>query len=272
MASSVPPVKNAAFSFDISLVDQSNTDCFKTSVTLAAGDIQVSKDAGSFANIGTLPTEIGTSGVLPVALTATEMDADRVTVRFHDAAGDQWQDALVTIYTAGQTLDTTDTAVDGKASQTSVDDLPTNSELATALAGSDDAVLAAIAALNNLSSAGAQAAAAAALLAYTAAKTTDVPSAGEIDTQLSSTHGAGLWGGAGGSGAVSTPITITDGTNPLDGVEVWVTTDQAGSNMVASGVTDALGVVTFLLDPGDYYVWKQLAGWNFTNPEDLEVT
>ncbi|RWO29578.1 MAG: hypothetical protein EOS10_22295 [Mesorhizobium sp.] len=37
--------------------------------------------------------------------------------------------------------------------QTSVDDLPTNAELATALAGADDATLAAIAALNNLSAA-----------------------------------------------------------------------------------------------------------------------
>lgn len=42
------------------------------------------------------------------------------------------------------------TAVGTRASQTSVDDLPTNAELATALGTSDDAVLAAIAALNNL--------------------------------------------------------------------------------------------------------------------------
>lgn len=52
---------------------------------------------------------------------------------------------------------------------TQLGDLPTNAELTTALAGADDAVLAAIAALNNLSSAGAQAAAAAALSAYGAA-------------------------------------------------------------------------------------------------------
>ena len=52
---------------------------------------------------------------------------------------------------------------------TQLDALPTTAELTTALAGADDAVLAAIAALNNLSSAGAQAAAAAALSAYGAA-------------------------------------------------------------------------------------------------------
>lgn len=53
--------------------------------------------------------------------------------------------------------------------QTSVNDLPTNSELATALGTADDAVLAAIGNLNNLSSVGAQAAAEAALAAYGAA-------------------------------------------------------------------------------------------------------
>lgn len=52
---------------------------------------------------------------------------------------------------------------------TQLDALPTNAELATALGTADDAVLAAIAALNNLSSAGAQSAAAAALAAYGAA-------------------------------------------------------------------------------------------------------
>lgn len=44
------------------------------------------------------------------------------------------------------------------ATQTSVNDLPTNSELASALATADDAVLSAIAALNNLSAAAAAAA------------------------------------------------------------------------------------------------------------------
>lgn len=46
-----------------------------------------------------------------------------------------------------------DVAVSTRASQTSADDLPTNAELATALATADDAVLAAITALNNLSAA-----------------------------------------------------------------------------------------------------------------------
>jgi hypothetical protein len=44
-----------------------------------------------------------------------------------------------------------DNILDARSSQTSVDDLPTNAELATALGTADDAVLAAIAALNNIS-------------------------------------------------------------------------------------------------------------------------
>jgi hypothetical protein len=94
----------------------------------------------------------------------------------------------------------------------------------------------------------------------------------DVNTVLSSAHGAGLWGGAGGAGATEWDITILVSGSPVDGVEVWVTTDAAGTNMVASGVTDALGVVTFFLDPGTYYAWKQLAGYNFTNPESFTVT
>ena len=98
MATQVPPKKNSAFSFECSLVSQADTDIFKTSPTLAAGDVTVSKDGGAFANIGTLPTEIS-DGVLTVALTAAEMNADRIAVLFNDAAGDEWQDLLVTIHT-----------------------------------------------------------------------------------------------------------------------------------------------------------------------------
>jgi len=112
MASQVPPVKGSAYSFEVSLVSQGDTDIFQTSVTLAAGDVIVYQDGVLDGNIDTLPTEIGTSGVLVVALSASEMTADRVTVRFHDAAGDEWQDLLVSLHTAAQTHDTTDAAVD----------------------------------------------------------------------------------------------------------------------------------------------------------------
>ena len=68
---------------------------------------------------------------------------------------------------------------------TQLDALPTNAELSTALGTADDAVLAAIAALNNLSSAGAQTAAEAALAAYGAAlQSTLLTGVGYIDTEV----------------------------------------------------------------------------------------
>lgn len=93
------PIKGAVFTFSAVLTSQADTDIFKTTPTLAAGDITVSKDGGNFANIGTLPTQIQTTGVLPVALTADEMNADRVFVLFHDVAGAEWQDVGYEIFT-----------------------------------------------------------------------------------------------------------------------------------------------------------------------------
>jgi len=71
-----------------------------------------------------------------------------------------------------------------------------------------------------------------------------------------------------GAGATATTYTVLDGdSNPIDGVAVWVTTDEAGTNIVASGTTNDSGKVTFMLDSGTtYYMWSQKAGYNFTNP------
>jgi hypothetical protein len=98
----------------------------------------------------------------------------------------------------------------------------------------------------------------------------EVPTAAEIDTQLSGTHGAGTWGN--GSGSTSTTVTVNDGVNPIDGVDVWVSTDSAGTNVIARGSTGALGTVVFMLDAGTYYAWKQLAGYDFTNPQSFTVS
>lgn len=297
------------------------------------------------------------------------------------------------------------------ATQTSVDDLPTNAELAAALAAADDAVLAAIAALNNLSSAQAQAAATAALEAYdpptnaemvartllaasyfdpatdtvarvtlvdTTTTNTDMvaaaPSAATVadavwDEALSGHAGAGSTGaalsaagaagdpwstalpgayGAGTAGkllsdvalagvtvdpqdvadalklapAAGTPATgsvydllgdaaleataqailedtgttlptaiaaiepgggsyagdgigyysdtIDDGTSPLDGVRVQLYTSPNRVGPAYEAYTNALGVFEMWPDPGTYYRWLDLAGYNFS--QDVAVT
>jgi len=76
-----------------------------------------------------------------------------------------------------------------------------------------------------------------------------------------------------GEGAVETNVYTQDGSgNPLDGVEVWITSDSAGSVPVAGPlVSDAMGLTTFMLDAGTYYLWRQLSGMNFQNPQTLVV-
>jgi hypothetical protein len=196
MASTNPPVRAVAYTTYVSLVSQADTKLFKTSASLATGDVKVSKDGGSFNNIGTLPVEISTTGVLSLALTGTEMTADTVVVLFRDASGAEWCDLALTLHTVAANFDALNTDIDAiladtnelqtdwtnggrldllidatladtaelqtdwvnggrldvildaRASQTSVDDLPTNAELATSQGTADDATLSAIAALS----------------------------------------------------------------------------------------------------------------------------
>lgn len=70
------------------------------------------------------------------------------------AIWDALTSALTTVGSIGKLLvDNINATISSRATQVSVDDLPTNAELATSQAAADDATLAAIAALNNLSAA-----------------------------------------------------------------------------------------------------------------------
>jgi hypothetical protein len=130
------------------------------------------------------------------------------------------------------------------------------------------------------------------------------PTVGQIDTQLSTAHGAGAWGGGlapsaasiadavfdemlaghtmpgsfghaaaicgGGPGDSPNTYTVTDSATglPLEDVEVWATSDAAGTDQKAYGVSDAAGHVTFWLTPGVmYYIWREKAGFTFANPD-----
>lgn len=76
-----------------------------------------------------------------------------------------------------------------------------------------------------------------------------------------------------GPGAVQVTYVLTDSatTLPIADADIWVTTDIAGTNTIASGRTDASGEIDFWLDSGvTYYVWRQKDGYNFVNP-DTEV-
>lgn len=87
-----------------------------------------------------------------------------------------------------------------------------------------------------------------------------------LDAAISSIPGAA-------AGAIEvTDLLINDGSNPIEGAEVWITTDSGGSNRVWYGVTNAAGVPKDVgdnnpwLDAGTYYVWVQKVNYSFSNP------
>lgn len=91
--------RGVAYTLAGSLVDRA-TGQFRTTPTLAAGDVKVSKDFGAYANITTLPTVAPAGGsTLQISLSAAEMTADVVLVKFQDQAGAEWNDVLFVINT-----------------------------------------------------------------------------------------------------------------------------------------------------------------------------
>ncbi len=102
-------------------------------------------------------------------------------------------------------------------------------------------------------------------------------------TSLDSNNATGVIGAititlrAGSSEVTDITIESPAGT-PREGAAVWITTDAAGTHIVWTGTSNTLGKPKDLndanpwLDPGDYYVWTQLAGHTFPNPTAHEVT
>ena len=92
---------------------------------------------------------------------------------------------------------------------------------------------------------------------------------GNLDAKVSSRTSLG----SGGTQVDYYVFTDEDAeTGPIADVTVWVTTDQNGTNVVASGVTDDNGKVTFYLDAGTYYFWRRKSGYNFSNPDSETIS
>jgi len=106
MPSYIPPKKNTAFRFYVSLTSQADTKSFQSNPTLASGDVKVSIDGGAFANITTLPSASpASSKVLQVDLSTSEMNGDNIVVLFSDAAGAEWCDLNISIQTSTNQID-----------------------------------------------------------------------------------------------------------------------------------------------------------------------
>lgn len=78
--------------------------------------------------------------------------------------------------------------------------------------------------------------------------------------------------------AVAFTYTVTDSLSllPIEGVECWFATDSLGANVVWYGMTDTFGIAVDedgdlpRLDPGTYFIFRNKAGYTFTDP-DTEV-
>jgi hypothetical protein len=102
----VPPEKNIAYVFYVSLISQANTKIAQANPTLAAGDVKVATDDAAPANLATLPAvDADFTKRVKVSLSTSEMNGDNVTVIFSDAAGSEWCDLTVNIQTVARQLD-----------------------------------------------------------------------------------------------------------------------------------------------------------------------
>jgi hypothetical protein len=73
------------------------------------------------------------------------------------------------------------------------------------------------------------------------------------------------------SGGGANVVTYTLSTGEFADVTVEVYSDAAYANLVATGVTDSFGSVTFYLDSGTYYLLRKKAGYDFDNPDTKSV-
>lgn len=93
-----PPIRGQAFRFFVALPSQSSPLVMQSNPTLASGDAKVSKDGGSLSNLTTLPAVTpASSKLVQIDLSASEMDADNVSVVLSDASGAEWCDLVVNV-------------------------------------------------------------------------------------------------------------------------------------------------------------------------------
>ncbi|MEL6897044.1 MAG: hypothetical protein AAFP90_13135, partial [Planctomycetota bacterium] len=85
--------------------------------------------------------------------------------------------------------------------------------------------------------------------------------------------GNGGGGDASGPGAVAYVATVRFNGQPIAGADVWITSDIDGHDVIAgTKQTKANGETTpFLLDPGEYWQWVQLARYNTPSPQKIVV-
>lgn len=96
-----PPVKGEDFIYYDTVASMADPGSFQLNPTIAAGDFQVSKDGGAFANLATLPAVTPASGrAIKFTLSSTEMNADNIIIVGVDQTNPkEWADYSFSIVT-----------------------------------------------------------------------------------------------------------------------------------------------------------------------------
>lgn len=102
------PKKGAAYTFDIGLMSTSGSS-FLENPTIATGDFKISQanstgDLSGFVNLANNPVADGEYNV-KVYLTSSEMNYDRIVVKWADASGNEWLPGRASIQTTTSVLD-----------------------------------------------------------------------------------------------------------------------------------------------------------------------
>ena len=77
-----------------------------------------------------------------------------------------------------------------------------------------------------------------------------------------------------GPGGISYPVTVSDtSNNPIQGAQVWLTSDPEGDNVVAGTLlTDSSGTAIFEVPAGTYFLWRMHSRYTIPNPKTVTVS
>jgi hypothetical protein len=274
-------------------LDEDDGKTAETGLTISSTDVYLSKNGAAFANPNdTNAASHDSGGWYRKQLDGTDTGTlGRLLVRVHESGAlPVWREFLVvsanvydSLVAGSDYLQTDATQVEGSDATNQINaacdtalsdyDAPTKAEMdtahallatAAALTTVDTVVDAIKVVTDNLPNSGALTT----LVANVAAILADTATDGVLLAQsaVDAIHLAG-------AGATEHTVTILDDESAaVPGADVWVTSDEAGSTVIASGTSDSNGQVTFYLDTGTVYVWAQKAGYNISNPTAVTIS
>ena len=271
-------------------VDDTDGKTAETALTLTQADIRLSKNAGTYAQ----KSDTGSAshmelGHYACSLNTTDTNTlGRLRIAVHEAGAlPVWIDYLILPANVYDSLISTDklqvhaveinnnliTAAAIAANAITSDQLATTAAAEIADAVWDEALSAPLTAgspgeaLNDAGGAAADPWTTTLPAAYSSGQAGWILG-NRLDAKISA-----ISGNSPGAGAVEFTYTLTqpDLITPIPDADVWATTDAPGTTVVASGRTDQYGLITFYLDPGTIYIWRQKSGYNFTNPDTETV-